>query len=141
MDTKVELFASKGKTLIQRRKQHILSATQLVHRDGQQSVIASCIARHDRRVAVRTSLVCNDELTLKRVLKVDKLGLVEFKKSHTCLYLSYLIYLLQNQSASARKVKREGILVFAVSVFAFDRYTKMHLSSPYSGEAVKFVFI
>jgi hypothetical protein len=47
MNTKVKLLTSKNKTFIQRRKQHILSASQLLNRDSEQSVITSCVASHD----------------------------------------------------------------------------------------------
>ena len=82
MNAEVELFSSKDQTLIQRRKQHILSTAQLVHRDSEQSVVTPCIAGHDGRVAIRSSVVRRDDFTLKRILQIHKLGLVEFKKSH-----------------------------------------------------------
>jgi hypothetical protein len=82
VDTQIELFAAENKTLIESRKQHILSATQLVYRDSEQSMVASRIAGHDRRVAVRTRLIRLNDLTLERILQVYQLGLVEFKKSH-----------------------------------------------------------
>ena len=82
VDTEVELLASEDQTFIQGGQQHILSATQLINRDCKQSVIASRIAGHDGRVAVRSCLIRSDDLTLERIFQVDKLGLVEFKKSH-----------------------------------------------------------
>ena len=82
VDAKVELLASKDNTFIQRRKKHILSATQLFHGNSEQSVITSCVAGHDGRVAICTQIVRSDDLTLERIHQVHKLGLVEFKKSH-----------------------------------------------------------
>ena len=87
VDSEVELLTSEDQTLIQRRKQHILSATQLINRDSEQSVITPCVAGHDRRVAISACLIRRDDLTLERILQVHKLGLVEFKKSHK-IYIS-----------------------------------------------------
>jgi hypothetical protein len=64
MNAEVELLTSKDKTFIQSRKQHILSSSQFLNRDSEQSVIASCVAGHDRRVAICTRLIRSDDLTL-----------------------------------------------------------------------------
>ena len=52
-----------------------------------------------------------------------------------------LIYLLQYYSCAARQVERQLLVISAVPVLTLLGYTKMHLSSLQSGEAVKFVFV
>jgi hypothetical protein len=78
MNAKVELLAAENQTFIQRGKKNILSTTKPSYRNGEESVIASGIAGHDGRVAVRTRLIRSDDLTLERILQVYQLGLVEF---------------------------------------------------------------
>jgi hypothetical protein len=82
MDSEIELFAAEYKALVERRKQHKLSASEFLNRNSKQSVIAPGIAGHDRRVAISAGSVSLDNLTLERVLEVYQFGLVEFKKSH-----------------------------------------------------------
>ena len=86
-DSEIELLAAKNEALVKRREEHVLSATQFLYRDCKKSVVTSCIAGHDARVAVRTRLVRRDDLPLERVLEVHELGLVEFKKSHIYIFL------------------------------------------------------
>jgi hypothetical protein len=87
MDSEVELLTPEDKALVKSRKQHILSSAEFLYRNSEQSVIASRITCHDGRVAVRTGLICNQKLTLERVLQVHEFGLVKFQKSHKNIFL------------------------------------------------------
>ena len=57
VDAQVELLTVEHQAFVQCGKQYILSFPETVHRNSEEPVIASCIAGHDRGVAIRACLV------------------------------------------------------------------------------------
>ncbi len=78
VNAEVELLAPEDKAFIQGGQQHVPSSTQFPYGNGKKPVIAPCVAGHDGRVAIGPRLACGDNLTLERILEIDKFGLVEF---------------------------------------------------------------
>ena len=64
---KVELMAFQDDALVQGGEEQHLLAVQIVHRHGQEAVIAPGVAIHNARVAIGTRLVRKDDFPLERI--------------------------------------------------------------------------
>ena len=82
VDAQVKPLSAQDKALVQGTQQQVPVAIELLYRNGQEAVVTAGIARDYGRVAIRSGLVRQDNLPLKRVREIDELRLVEFQKSH-----------------------------------------------------------
>ena len=87
MDTQVEPLSAEGEALIEGTQQDVPVSVELFYRNGQKAMVAPRIAGDDGRVAVRTGLVRQDNLSLERILEIDEFRLVEFQKSHKYVFI------------------------------------------------------
>ena len=87
VDAQVEPLAAQGDAFVQGTQQDVPESVELLHRNGQQAMVAPRITRHDGRVAVRAGLVRQDNLALQGILEIDEFRLVEFQKSHKYVFI------------------------------------------------------